>query len=395
MSAEEFRIGDYWLTKHSTSPYWQRTWYDAKRKQVCRRSLGLKDFRDAKDALTDWWLKENRPVNADPADISLPGILVDYYEGHASKKASAVQAKIACRYLSTFFAGKMVSEITRGEQDRYVAYRLDAGVSLSLISREMMVLRAAVKRAWKRGELHHAPFIADPEDGAAKRNHDPKGRPLALAEMAALFDAAKQRHGLMLLMILANTMCRPDAALDLTVFQRDREHNLIDLNPPGREQTKKFRPIVPVTATLRAWLDGTAEGAKQSHYVAYHGKRIKSAKTFMRELRIAAGFVMRDDEGRPLLDTAGEPIGDHRVVLYSIRHTMARELRKRGVPGEQIELMLGHRLPDKTTQIYAPYAPDYCRDAVAAIDAYFADLQKVTKRSLTSPVPVRPRVSVV
>jgi hypothetical protein len=61
---------------------------------------------------------------------------------------------------------------------------------------------------------------------------------------------------------------------------------------------------------------------------------------------------------------------------------MSRELRKRRVDKDQLELMLGHRLPDKTTQIYAPYEPDYCREATAASDDVMAELQKVTRRRL-------------
>jgi hypothetical protein len=45
---------------------------------------------------------------------------------------------------------------------------------------------------------------------------------------------------------------------------------------------------------------------------------------------------------------------------------MARELRKRRVPAEQISYILGH-LPKgsaATTSIYAPYEPDFCAEAV-------------------------------
>ena len=52
---------------------------------------------------------------------------------------------------------------------------------------------------------------------------------------------------------------------------------------------------------------------------------------------------------------------DERVTPYSIRHGMARELRKRRVPTEQIKVFLG-RLPsgsDATTSIYAPCEPDF------------------------------------
>lgn len=74
---------------------------------------------------------------------------------------------------------------------------------------------------------------------------------------------------------------------------------------------------------------------------------------------------------------------DDRVTPYSIRHGMAREMRKRKVPKEQISISLGH-LPkdsDATTSIYAPYEPDYCTEAVAAIESAMAEVRKHLKRA--------------
>ena len=126
----------------------------------------------------------------------------------------------------------------------------------------------------------------------------------------------------MFLLMACCTLARPEAILDLTVFQRDRDAGTIDLNPRGRRQTKKYRPLIPEAATLTPWLD-QAEGP---HFVAWHGRRLKSIKTAWRKLRDDAGL-------------------DARVTPYSIRHTMARELRRRRVPLEQRQAFLGH-LPE-------------------------------------------------
>ncbi len=74
---------------------------------------------------------------------------------------------------------------------------------------------------------------------------------------------------------------------------------------------------------------------------------------------------------------------DEKVKPYSIRHGMAREMRKRKVPKEQISMFLGH-LPkdlDATTSIYAPYEPEYCAEAVAAIESVMAEVRKHLKRA--------------
>jgi integrase len=66
---------------------------------------------------------------------------------------------------------------------------------------------------------------------------------LKIAELARLLAAAPD-HLRLMLMILIGTSCRPEAALELTGDQLDFDDRLIDLNPRGRAQTKKFRPVV-------------------------------------------------------------------------------------------------------------------------------------------------------
>lgn len=358
---EVYRVGDFWLSKIPGSPYWYRTWFDKRTRQTRRESLRVEGLEDAKKALDDWYVEHIRPVDAKPEDVLLEPILTRYQEGRRETD------QLAAGRLGYFFSGKCVGDLDQRRINGYIAFRKGHGVKLSTINRDLNTLRAALNDARKLGELQSIPHIPAVETAEDRRNAPPKGRPLSAKEMAALLDAAKAPHGVMLLMILCNTLCRPDAAYDLTPAQRDTEHGLLNLNPPGRKQTKKYRPIVPVTKTLKPWLDA----AKSQRYyvqISKSGRKIESnAKRFVRETRKAAG------------------LGPD-VNLYSIRHTMARELRKRRVPAEQIELMLGHRRPDVTTQIYAPYEPDYCADAAAAIDAYFRELRKLLKRPLTPKI---------
>ncbi len=73
------------------------------------------------------------------------------------------------------------------------------------------------------------------------------------------------------------------------------------------------------------------------------------------------------------------------VQPYSLRHTMARELRSRGVPHDQIEITMGHSLlvgHSPTTKRCAPYDPSYCREAAQAIDRIIIDIQDYTRRRI-------------
>ena len=71
------------------------------------------------------------------------------------------------------------------------------------------------------------------------------------------------------------------------------------------------------------------------------------------------------------------------VSPYAIRHTIAIELRKRGVPPWEVQGILGHKAGGYgTTEIYAKYDPDYLSKSVAAIDDYMKEISLRVKRPL-------------
>lgn len=376
---DTFEIGGYWLTRNPRSPYWCRTWYDRERQQTRRASLGESDLERAKVKLAEWFLATVRPKDADPGDIPLSVVLDDYLKRHAVNLPSYDQAKIAVAHLEGFLGGALVADLTIERQEAYIGHRLSSlvplpkgskavaprRVSSGTVSRELSVLRAALKRAYRRGELKHVPFIIDCDRGLARERH------LSLEEFGALFDAAKSDHLVMFLMVAANTLARPAAVLELKPFQADLKRRLMSLNPPGRKQSKKYRPTVPITNTLLPWL----QSVKANHIVNYHGRKVASIKTAFRAARADAG------------------LGPD-VTPYTIRHTMATELRSRDVPEWEVQGMLGHQR-DRVTETYAKFRPNYLGKAAQAIDAYFAELQKHTKRRLILPSEGAARLSVV
>jgi hypothetical protein len=62
------------------------------------------------------------------------------------------------------------------------------------------------------------------------------------------------------------------------------------------------------------------------------------------------------------------------ITAYTIRHTVAAEMRKRSVPVWEVAGFLGHTSGYKTTERYSKFGPDRLGGAIRAIDAYFADL---------------------
>jgi integrase len=131
------------------------------------------------------------------------------------------------------------------------------------------------------------------------------------------------------------------------------------LNPPGREQTKKFRPTLPITDALLPWL----EKAKGDYIVNWKGKPIKSIRRAFQLTRDRAGLSSD-------------------VIPYTVRHTMATELRSREVQHYELAGFLGHSSGKGSTDRYAKFASDYMGKARIAIDDYFIELQPLVGRTL-------------
>ena len=134
---------------------------------------------------------------------------------------------------------------------------------------------------------------------------------------------------------------------------------------------------MPITNALLPWL----RNLKAANVISYGkvDRQVKSIKTTFQKT------VARAD----LED----------VTPYSIRYTMATELKKRGVKPWEVSGMLAHTTGGyRTTKRYAKYAPDYMGQAVQAIDDYFQDLRAVKTRPLVlqdEPLKDNLRVSCV
>ena len=362
------QIGDYWLSKNpdrnGPAEAWCRTWYDRSSQQTRRASLATADFHEATVLLAKWVVESGKPDNdISPEKVLIGKVLLTYWNDHAQKLPSAPTAWNGLAYWAEYWKDRTVAEITPHEQRQFRKWLaakpdMDEGG----VDRVLSDGRAALNRAVKWEELGKAPHIFQLQTAEDRRSREPMGRPIVPMEIARLFDAAKSRHMLVYLLIACNTLARPGAVLDLRGAQFDDAHDRIDLNPPGRKQNKKHRPILAATPTLSPWLKTIND--PRERYVSYGRKPIKSIKTAWNSLCEDAGL-------------------DDRVNPYSIRHGMAREMRKRKVPKEQISIFLGH-LPkdsDATTSIYAPYQPDYCSEAVAAIESVMAEIRKHLKRA--------------
>jgi integrase len=345
----EFQIGEWWLSQRSGSPAWYATSYDSEAKRTRRVSLGTDDLEQARQRLLERYLEQHRPQNAPVEAVTLADILLDYYKAHGSHTRSAGNIRTSCAYWVDFFGEASVAEaVIPAQLEAFAGHLTGQGFATAYVQRIMGVGKAALQRAWKRGEIAAVPFIP----GVKVDYGEPLGRPLKTAELAALLTAAPEHLRLMLI-ILIGTACRPEAALELTGAQLDFDDRLIDLNPRGRPQTKKFRPVVKMPEALARLLANAPSG----RLVTFRGRPVKKINKAWRAMREAAGL-------------------DAEVNPYSIRHTVARWLRQNGVPAWEVAAQLGHKSRDyRTTELYAAFDPAYLDSAVRAIDLLFDRLR--------------------
>ncbi len=171
-----------------------------------------------------------------------------------------------------------------------------------------------------------------------------------LANMLRYAAEPKKRRGSLHSFIVASicTIARPGAVCDISIAP-DRQQwwpgsGTIDLNPHGRTQNKKRRPVLPVLPALEAWLavehasymalpeeDRTGRG----WLVNYYGRPVKSIDSAWAAMLVE----LKMPQGREW-----QP--------YVLRHSLATMVRNRGAEKWDLEGFMGHKAPSQT-EVYA------------------------------------------
>ncbi len=358
---DKFRIGAYFLARRSDgkNDVWYRCWHDRRSRQVRRASLGTTDLEEAKLRLAQWVAANVRPARREAEEVTVAELCLTYFESYAKDLPSGgvIRRNLAIA-LERLPEGLAVADFGLDVQQA-LARRLRAeGYHDGTVKRIFTDLRSALRRAWKQGAIPYAPAFLQLSEG------EPRERILSVEEIAQLWDQDMGQHLRMFLLLLLSTAARPKAVLELTRFQVDLRRGLIDLNPAGRRQTKKRRPVLPLLDCLRPWVDGAGEG----HLVQYRGRPVKKINAAWRNARHAAGL---DDD----------------VVPYSIRHTIASEMQARAVPELEIAGFLGHTMPNvRSTGRYVKFRPDHLRNAAAAVAALISEIGRVAARPISKPL---------
>ena len=145
------------------------------------------------------------------------------------------------------------------------------------------------------------------------------------------------------LLSLIATGSRQQAIVELVMpTQIKFEHGVLDLNPVGRQQTSKFRPIIPMAQTYAQWLASWKPLTPQGHLLGVAGAPLVSTRALFKSLRQQTGI---------------------RCSAHVIRHTISTWLSSRlSAPWERDQFMGWQRSEGSAMgTVYSHYDPRYLR----------------------------------
>ncbi|TCM21534.1 phage integrase family protein [Novosphingobium sp. PhB165] len=340
--------------------------------------------------------------------------MADYWIEHAqniaSKDAKRAQLKLFNRFREIEqAAGRMPvplmpaqiddAMLTRfrawGVADPIVARKKDAAGnwvagksrkrSASTVEESVITLKAALNHAFRNRRTRYVPPLQHKTRDQVTPERDYRLSVDAIGELLdfSLNGAGNYAgHGDRLLplrrYLIAGicTLARPDAIFDMNVLinreQWMQNERRFALNPAGRIQTKKVRPVVPIVDLLHSWLQQTDEWFVCSERTSFDAKQQIDVVTQhgVRSIRSAWGSAR---EQLRIPDGWGPKL---------IRHSMATILANRGVDLIQLEMALGHRVLGKTSSRYARFDPEYLATVRDGINDVVGDLMKAAGSAL-------------
>ncbi|KQZ86946.1 hypothetical protein ASD64_05635 [Mesorhizobium sp. Root157] len=400
MSARLWEYAGYWIgSAHGTETLYAY-WYDDGRRQTRRRSLGTKILEDAKERLITLAGATRTDTTRSPDRVMLLVALDHYYDNDVSGKPSAEQAFRAITILKEYLSAKLLPtapvsafgplrqrEFMTWCRDQYKHSANTIARNLSVISaafrfgKRVVVIRDGFGNEQEVQLLDMAPDVVTQAKRVAELINLPAPTPRewlpTFEEFGRFIDGIdKRKENLFRFVILAlNTWARPDTIIHFhdTPEMVNRRFGTLDLNPPGRRQTIKYRPKIRLTANLRGWLDEWNSEAPMT----WDGEPITTIK---RTFRTHAADCHLPD-----------------FSPGTIRHFMATMVRREKPPvsKEQRDVWLGHD-EKRTANAYESFDPDYLTECMQATDSVIAKLQERTTRRLsTCKERARPEFKVV
>ncbi|GLR61166.1 hypothetical protein GCM10007919_58950 [Rhizobium indigoferae] len=392
-----FEYRDQWIGQEPGRPGFYRYWYEDGSRRVKRKALDAVDLREAKDELIELLGRAPESSKA-PSHVSLADVLAHYKDHYAEPKgysqmaAARRAAQLVLQALLTFIPSPTVADLTRTNQRRVWTHMArEEELSAKSIMTYMISVRAAINYAAvpqiimiageeQEVQLLDAPVsifcnqeeIAEHIGGSVStgREYIP-----TFQDLGRWIDAIEEEDDFRYVIIALNTCARNEAIFDLRISKQwNREFGTIDLNPVGRRQTKKRRPVIRATTNIAAWLEHWGDDRPVRQYQDTVEKRLN---------KLGKPTVAEDGT---IIDIG---LDMPEMTCYTLRHFMATNMRRASFPvsREQRSKWLGHKVSEgsSTTDWYEKFDPDYLEQPMRATEEIIAKLQKHTKRRLFAP----------
>jgi len=241
-------------------------WKDPVKRRWRRFSTGTRDRAKAEYALGEFLVKHSLDIGCEeirpPEGFFVITALQQYVrERKHDLKTIDLANRCADSLIKFFGSHAKVSHLTPQALEQYehertrkprvirkkdgLVYVEDRRpVTKGTVRRELSVLSSALTHAIKYRRLTSAPKVYKPI-GSENRT-----RFLNKTEIQALLANCVAPHVKLFVVLAINTGARRGALLELKWDQVDLVSRILYLNPNGREQTKKFRSIVPINDPL-------------------------------------------------------------------------------------------------------------------------------------------------
>ncbi|CAB4241223.1 XerC Integrase, partial [uncultured Caudovirales phage] len=267
------------MSKKTKGPYlelnrsgvYEIRWSEPGQQRSRSRSTGARDLSIAQKVLANFILlgdaevakaAPDRPMlvmeaMGDPDEGSEP--TDSYWHEHVLREVNGKDTqRFAIRKLHIHFGHMAIRDVRPKDITAFVDKRRKGTIGRpsqdGTIARELSVLSAAIRHQLraKRISADDTPMIELPKGG------EPKDRWLTPEEADRLLDAAMEGRSskdrlprvYKFVVLALTTASRKTALLELRKDQIDMDRGMIRLNPHGRRQTKKRRPLVPVSSDL-------------------------------------------------------------------------------------------------------------------------------------------------
>lgn len=320
-------------------------WYNAEKRRTDRLSLGVTDPGKAEVAFTAFLNERHQilDVASGAALLTCGDALTHYWVEHVLHGVvDQARTKSKIKYLRLHFERIPIPSVSIQTSRDYVVKRREGAIGKpagdGTIHTELTTLVAALhhEEKWKRIPNGSAPYIEKPSKPA------PKERWLTTDELRQVVEAAEKRALPLwgFVNIAYYTAARRRSVETLTWFQWPEESERINLNPVGRRQTNKRRPIVPTDPALKY--------VRARLWEAYGATSYVLGGTH----EMWYGFRQICDE-----------LGFTDVTPHTLRHSRATHLLQRGVDPWKVANLLGDSITT-VIKVYGHHCPDYLAETI-------------------------------